>query len=219
MRLAFHGHACVRLDHAGTALVIDPGTLSRSVDALDGATGVFITHDHPDHVDVDVVVPALWAHPSLEVFAAGPAADVLHTAGAPGERVHAVEPGQSLTFGAAHVVVGGGAHALIHPKIPRAVNVTYLVELGGRVIYHPGDSFDLPDRDVDVLLVPVSGPWMKLGEAIDYAASSSAPYVVPVHDALLSEVGHAMAQRQLATAALAGEHDYRRLAVGQTLRL
>ncbi|WP_425953612.1 MBL fold metallo-hydrolase [Xylanimonas sp. McL0601] len=219
MRLTFHGHACVRLDHADTALTIDPGTLSQAASALDGATAVLVTHDHADHVDVGAVVAALGSSPGLEVFASGPAAAALVAGGAPAGRVHALVPGQELALGGAHVVVGGGEHALIHAKIPRALNVTFLVELGGRSVYHPGDSFDAPGREVDVLLTPVSAPWMKLGEAMDYAAAATAPYVVPVHDALLSEVGHAMVGRQLGNRDLAGDHEYARLAVGESLTL
>ncbi|GAB2469994.1 MBL fold metallo-hydrolase [Xylanimonas ulmi] len=217
MRLTFHGHACVRLDHADTALAIDPGSFSQAASALDGASAILITHDHADHMDVDALTAALTANPSLEVYASGPAAQSLRAGGAPVGAVHAVEPGQELTLGGARIVVGGGAHALIHSKIPQAVNVTFLVELDGRVVYHPGDSFDPPGRDVDVLLTPVSGPWMKLAEAIDYAASARAPYVVPIHDVLLSEVGNRMAQRHVGDRDLAGKHEYRRLALGQSL--
>jgi L-ascorbate metabolism protein UlaG (beta-lactamase superfamily) len=219
VRLTFHGHACVRLDDGATALVIDPGTFAQAASALAGATAVLVTHDHPDHVDTGPVVAALAGDGGLEVFASGPAAQVLVEAGAPAERVHAVEPGQELTVGDARIVVGGGRHALIHELVPRAVNVTYLVELGGRVVYHPGDSFVPPGRGVDVLLTPVSGPWMKLGEAMDYARATSSGYVVPVHDALLSDVGHGLTQRMMSNPALTGEHVYARLTPGESLTL
>lgn len=219
MRLTFFGHACVRLDADGTALVLDPGNLSRAASALDGAAAVLITHDHADHVDVPVVVAALDADPRLVVYASGPAAQALTAAGAPTDRVHVAAPGDELTIGAARVVVGGGEHALIHPKIPQAVNVTFLVEADGRRVFHPGDSFDLPGTAVEVALTPVSGPWMKLAEALDYAAAVDAAYLVPIHDALASEVGHAMAARQLSVPALAGQHTYTRLRAGESLPL
>ncbi|ACZ30765.1 Zn-dependent hydrolase of the beta-lactamase fold-like protein [Xylanimonas cellulosilytica DSM 15894] len=217
MRLTFHGHACVRLDNDDTILTLDPGAYSQAASALTGATAVLVTHDHQDHVDVAAVVAAMRADPVLPVYASGPAAQTLVDGGAPADRVHAVRPGQELTVGAARVVVGGGDHALIHPRIPQAVNVTYRVEFGGRSVYHPGDSFDLPAGPVDVLLTPVSGPWMKLGEAIDYAAAAEAPVLVPIHDALLTEIGHGMTQRQLSAPALVGERSYRRLRPGESL--
>jgi L-ascorbate metabolism protein UlaG (beta-lactamase superfamily) len=47
MRLIKYTHACVRLEHDGRALVIDPGTWSEPA-ALDGATAVLVTHEHFD---------------------------------------------------------------------------------------------------------------------------------------------------------------------------
>lgn len=235
MHLTFHGHACVSLglpgttpDAAGT-LVIDPGTFSDTATALAGARTVLITHDHPDHVDVPALVEHLAASVDTQVWATGPAASALREAGAPGDRVHEVTPGQVLDVAGARVTVGGGEHALIHPEVPRAVNVTYLVEpagagaggVGGGSVFHPGDSYDppaaLPEAGLGVLLVPVSGPWMRLSEAIDFARSVPAGFVVPIHDGLLSEIGHALVGRWLDTARLGGDYTYARLAPGESL--
>jgi L-ascorbate metabolism protein UlaG (beta-lactamase superfamily) len=135
--------------------------------------------------------------------------------------VHEVAPGQVLDVAGARVTVGGGDHAVIHPEVPRAVNATYLVEVGGVSVYHPGDSYVVPvaapGGGLDVLLVPVSGPWMRLAEAIDFARSVPAGAVVPIHDALLSEVGHTLIGRWLDTARLGGQYAYSRLSAGESL--
>jgi len=223
MQLTFHGHACVSLtlpDGGGT-LVIDPGTFSDTASALMGATAVLITHDHFDHVDVPAVAEFLVSSPGVGVWASGPAADALRDGGAPSNQVQEVTPGQVLDVAGARVTVGGGDHALIHPEVPRAVNVTYLIEVDRQSLYHPGDSYEaptrLPDDGLDVLLVPVSGPWMRLAEAIDFARSVPAGAVVPIHDALLSEIGHTLTGRWLDTARLGGEYTYSRLTIGEAL--
>jgi L-ascorbate metabolism protein UlaG (beta-lactamase superfamily) len=155
------------------------------------------------------------------VWATGPAADALREGGAPAGQVHEVEPGQVLDVVGARVTVGGGDHALIHPEVPRAVNATYLVETGGTSVYHPGDSYvapaAVPEGGLDVLLVPVSGPWTRLAEAIDFARSVPTRAVVPIHDALLSEVGHTLTGRWLDTARLGGQYTYARLVPGESL--
>ena len=223
MQLTFHGHACVSLTlpDGGSTLVIDPGTFSDTATALTGAEAVLITHDHVDHVDVPAVVEFLASNPAVHVWASGPAAVALRNGGAPANQVQEVEAGQVLDVVGARVTVGGGDHAVIHPEVPRAVNVTYLVELDGQTLYHPGDSYEAPaqrpDEGVDVLLVPVSGPWMRLAEAIDFARSVPAGAVVPIHDALLSEIGHTLTARWLDTARLGGEYTYSRLAPGEAL--
>jgi L-ascorbate metabolism protein UlaG (beta-lactamase superfamily) len=222
MQLTFHGHACVSLSLPdGGTLVIDPGTFSDTTAALTGAAAVLITHDHFDHVDVPPLAAFLASHPNVQVWASGPAAATLVEGGGPADRVHDVTPGQVLDAAGARVTVGGGDHAVIHPEIPRAVNMTYLIELDGQSLYHPGDSYDapaqLPDSGLDVLLVPVSGPWTKLADAIDFARSVPAGAVVPIHDAPLSEIGHTLTGRWLDAQRLGGDYTYSRLTAGESL--
>ena len=223
MELTFHGHACVSLSlsDAGGTLVIDPGTFSDTTSALTGADAVLITHDHFDHVDVPVVVEFLRSNLDAHVWAAAPAAHALLEDGAPAEQVHEAKPSQVLDIAGARVTVGGGDHAVIHPEIQRAVNVTYLVEIEGASVFHPGDSYDapaeLPEDGLDVLLVPVSAPWMKMRDAIDFARSVPARVVVPIHDVFLSELGHTLTARWLDTARLGGHYTYTRLPVGESL--
>ena len=52
MRITKLGHACVRIEHAGVTVVIDPGVFT-DVGAVDGADAVLITHEHPDHYLAD----------------------------------------------------------------------------------------------------------------------------------------------------------------------
>ena len=52
MRITKFGHACVRIEHDGQVVVIDPGAFTER-EAVDGATAVLITHEHADHLDVD----------------------------------------------------------------------------------------------------------------------------------------------------------------------
>src|SRR4029077_6834238 len=79
----------------------------------------------------------------------------------------------------------GHTHAVIHPDIPPVANVGYLID---GTVYHPGDAYFVPDADVETLLLPTSGPWMKLGEAADYVRAARPDRVVQIHEMLLSEI-------------------------------
>ena len=61
MMLTKFTHSCVRLEKDGKVLVFDPGNFSETDLALAGADAVLITHEHPDHIDVDAVTAALLA--------------------------------------------------------------------------------------------------------------------------------------------------------------
>ncbi|MGW4720748.1 MBL fold metallo-hydrolase, partial [Nocardia sp. NPDC004260] len=46
MRITKFGHACVRLQHNGRSIVIDPGLMTPEPEALIGADAVLVTHQH-----------------------------------------------------------------------------------------------------------------------------------------------------------------------------
>ncbi|GAA3821980.1 MBL fold metallo-hydrolase [Cellulomonas soli] len=209
--LTLWGHSCVRFDGEAGALVIDPGVYSDLEHALDGAHGVLVTHEHPDHLAVDALAPRIGA--ALPLWGTAGAVDALVAAGADPEHVHVVHAGDELDVAGLHVQVTGEWHALIHRDVPLVHNVGYLVE--GRAL-HPGDAFVVPDGiDVDVLLTPVAGPWLRLADAVDFVRAVAPRRLVPVHDAMLSEIGRGATDGFLAR--LAGQPV--RLDVGESLTL
>ena len=56
MRITKFGHSCVRLEHDGKVVVVDPGMFT-DPEAVDGADAVVITHEHPDHYLPDNLAP------------------------------------------------------------------------------------------------------------------------------------------------------------------
>jgi L-ascorbate metabolism protein UlaG (beta-lactamase superfamily) len=183
MRITKFGHACVRLEHDGRVVVIDPGIFA-TPEALDGADAVLVTHEHPDHYD-----PAELRHTDAPIFTIDAVARQVRD-GAPDlvERLTVVEPDQDVDAGLPVRVVGE-LHAVIHPELPRFFNSGYVVTLGETLVYHPGDALTPPPLDVDVLCVPVSAPWLKASDAIEFAREVRAPRNLAIHDRVYSEFG------------------------------
>ncbi len=182
MRLTKLGHACVRLEKDGGVLVIDPGAFSGDA-ALDGADAVLVTHEHFDHVVPDSLRAALDGNPGLGLWAPAPVAEQFADFG---DRVHTVAHGDQLTAAGFGAHVYGSTHAVIHPDIPTCANVGFLVD--GEV-FHPGDSYTVPEESAATLLLPASGPWHSTREMIDYARAVAPRRGFFIHDALLSETG------------------------------
>jgi L-ascorbate metabolism protein UlaG (beta-lactamase superfamily) len=61
-------------------------------------------------------------------------------------------------------------------------NTGYMV---AEKFYFPGDNFHNPGKPVDVLALPVAGPWMKMSEAIDFAKQIKARTAFGVHDGMI----------------------------------
>jgi L-ascorbate metabolism protein UlaG (beta-lactamase superfamily) len=186
MKLTKYTHACVRITDGENRLVIDPGVFSEVETALDGIDAVLITHLHPDHVDTAKLVAAATANPDLRIW--GPV-DLLAQLGsepALADRLTRVGPNEKLQAGGFEVATFGGQHALIHPNIPTISNIGFLV---GGAVYHPGDSFAVPNASVEVALVPLHAPWSKTSEVVDYTVSVRARRAFQIHDSLLTPIG------------------------------
>jgi L-ascorbate metabolism protein UlaG (beta-lactamase superfamily) len=195
MKLTKYEHACVVFEKEGASFVIDPGSFSPdAATIIAGAEAILLTHEHFDHVNEAAINAALADRPDLRVY--GPAATSRMFGAHPGQFT-AVAAGDLLDIGGFGISVHGHTHAVIHPDIPPVVNVGYLVDA---TVYHPGDAYFVPDASIETLLLPTSGPWMKLGEAADYVRAARPERVVQIHEMLLSDIGLNLA------AALLGEN-------------
>jgi L-ascorbate metabolism protein UlaG (beta-lactamase superfamily) len=217
MELIKYTHSCVRLEKEGRVLVLDPGNFSgreELAEVLDGADALLITHVHPDHLDAAPVQEHLRAHPGLEVHAPASVAaglrEALGEVAGEGRRIHDAGPEAVLEVAGFTVRTFGGQHALIHPLIRTVDNIGYLVD---DTVYHPGDSLVVPHGlSAPVLLAPIHAPWNKMAEVIDFVVSVRPERVFQIHDALLSQNGFGVLEKQLT--AFAGKYgvEYRHLA-------
>lgn len=211
MRIVKFGHACVRVEHDGVAVVIDPGVFTE-VAALDGADAVLITHEHADHYLPDHLRATDAPVFTIEAVAAKIRQDAPEVA----DRVTVVAPGEEFGAGLPVRAVGE-LHAVIHPEFPRFHNCGYVLTAGEEKVYHPGDALTAPEEEVDLLCVPVSAPWLKASEAIDFARAVQAPRNLAIHDRIYSETGLGIVDGHMNAFLPDAGQEYVRLADGAEL--
>ena len=209
MRITKFRHAAVRIEGDGAALVIDPGMFTEP-EAVDGVAAVLVTHEHPDHLDVDRL-----RRVEVPVYAGVGVAEALRER-APdvAERLQVVADGDEVIAAGMRVTVHGRQHAVIHEDIPRIVNTAFLVE---DEVFHPGDSWTPPPHPVPTLLVPVHAPWMRVAEAVDFARAHAEGTAVAVHDGLLNDDGLAVTERMMGGLLEASGQRYLRVVPGSDL--
>jgi L-ascorbate metabolism protein UlaG (beta-lactamase superfamily) len=176
MRLTRYGHSCVLVEDGDARVLLDPGIFSVGFEDLRALTGVLVTHQHPDHLDVARLGPLLEANPDARLHCDEGSAGQLDL---PHVVVH---DGDVLDLGTP-VRVAGSQHAVIHPELPRVPNVGYLV---AERFFTPGDALTVPDADVEVLGLPTAAPWLKLTEAVQLLRDIGPRRAFPVHDAVLA---------------------------------
>jgi L-ascorbate metabolism protein UlaG (beta-lactamase superfamily) len=209
MRIVKYTHACVRLESGDRALVIDPGSFSEE-EPLDGAEAVLITHEHVDHLDT----AKLARHPDLRIWTNAAVADLLTDVDP--ERVEVVAAGSAFTAAGFEVEVYGERHEVIHPDLPDVPNVGFLVDGS---FFHPGDAFTVLDRPIQTLLVPISAPWLRGRDSVDYIRAVKPGLALAAHDGLLNDIGLDVQSGLVERLSAAAGIEYRRLDPGTALDL
>lgn len=221
------GQAGFLLRGGGASLLVDPYLTTAgarrfpppfpAADAA-GVDAVLVTHEHGDHLDIDVArafaeagSPARWVVPE-------PVADRLESLGIRRELIEPAQPGRPVTVGPVRIdplpahhgvdmADAYGTGAELSGGLVRFLG--YVVDLGGTRVYHSGDCLaydglaeELARLDAHVVLLPINGRDaereargivgnMSAEEAVDLAVRAGAEVLVPMHwDMFEGNPGH-----------------------------
>lgn len=177
MKITKLGHCCLLIETKGKRLLTDPGSYTvESHSKLENIDAILFTHEHQDHYHSESLKIILEKNPKAAVYANLSVSELLTKEGI----AHTVVVhGEQVLFEGIPLQGIGEKHAMMHSSIPVSTNLGYFID---DKLWYPGDAFTNPERSVEILALPVSGPWMKLGEAIDYALLLKPKRVFPVHD-------------------------------------
>lgn len=204
MKIIKYEHACMIVENNGESLVVDPGEFTTDLIIPNNIVGVVITHEHADHLDNGHLRAIVAKNPNA-IIVAHPDVVTTHLNEF---TTHSVVANEQITIGSFDLKFFGGQHAAIFSDMPPLANLGVLIN---DRLYYPGDSFSVPDHNVEILALPVGAPWLKISETIEFLTTIKPRLAFPTHDAVLSQIGKSLPDRMIPPIAQKIGAEYRRL--------
>jgi L-ascorbate metabolism protein UlaG (beta-lactamase superfamily) len=191
VQITFLGHACFLLEDGGTTVLIDPfltgnPKAARSADEVEPDV-ILLTHGHQDHYGDVIGIAKRTGAPVLAIVElAGEIAGELGD----GHQVFDPNLGGTIDFEWGWVKLVQAWHTSTTPNGTVNTPAGLIVQLGGKTIYHVGDTALFSDLQlighragpIDVAFVPIGGHYtMDRHDAVTAADFIGAKQVIPCH--------------------------------------
>ncbi|MFZ2886630.1 MAG: MBL fold metallo-hydrolase [Minisyncoccia bacterium] len=210
MKITKIGHCCLVIEESGVKIMTDPGSFSTEQNTVTGLDAVVITHEHHDHLHVESMREVMKNNPQAVVISNSSVAKLLE---AEGIKAQIVEGTASTAVKNIAIEACDAKHEEIFEEIGQVQNTGYFIG----PLFYPGDAYGDPKKPIDILALPVAGPWCKLADAIRFALRVKPQKAFPVHDAVLvpgiSGFVHMLPQKVLGEKGI----DFRPLKAGEVV--
>ncbi|HEY4496927.1 MAG TPA: MBL fold metallo-hydrolase [Candidatus Paceibacterota bacterium] len=177
-------HSCLLLEKDGKKLLIDPGSFSFvegkiKPEDIGPVDIILITHQHTDHYFPEALKKIL----SLKEPKIITSDEIGALLTGEGIKYHAIFDGDEIDIDGFNIKAINAAHGLT-PTLPPH-NFAYLID--GKLL-HPGDSMSVSnDIKCDVLALPISAPWARMIDLLEFGAKFNASKIIPIHEKILAD--------------------------------
>jgi L-ascorbate metabolism protein UlaG (beta-lactamase superfamily) len=180
MKITKYGHCCLLIEDKEVRVLTDPGSYTTVQNELKNIDVVLITHEHGDHFHIESVKNILKNNPEVLIVTNTSVNELLKKENILNTKI--VEDGESFEYKG--IVLNG--HGKDHVEIYKNISTGYFI---GERLYYPGDAFFNPGKQVEILLLPVQGPWCRVKDSIEFTLDLKPKIAIPVHDGQLNNFG------------------------------
>lgn len=186
MKITKFGQCCLLIETVNKRILTDPGRFSVSQNEVSDIDLILITHEHADHLHVESLQAIIKNNPQATVITNEGVGKMLSDLAIPYQVLK--EAQETLVYGVS-IEAFEGKHVEIFEDFGQVQNTGFFID---KSLFYPGDAYINPQKPVEVLALPVSGPWCKASDAITYACTLNPKKAFPVHDAVLNADGTAL---------------------------
>jgi L-ascorbate metabolism protein UlaG (beta-lactamase superfamily) len=170
MKITKFVHSCLLVETPERVALFDPGVMSTAsidLEQISRLDDIFITHVHPDHMDVEFIRKLIAKFPMVRITSTNEAVQQL---GRESIKATATPP--------AGVEFFDSPHESTEPLFPtpEQIGIHYLDKLSD-----PGDSHSFKETKA-ILALPMTAPWGTNINAAKLALELKPQHVLPIHD-------------------------------------
>lgn len=181
MTITKYIHSCLLLEKAGRQLLFDPGKFSFIEGLVDpsafaGVSYIIITHDHPDHLDVNAL-KQIVALSQAEVWSTEEVVEKLKPEGI---AVQLIQEGNCQLGPFALQAISVSHEPILGDELPTMF--AFLID--GSVL-NVADSFSdrlLAYKGIELLMLPVTAPFLTELSVASFAEAMQPKQIIPLHD-------------------------------------
>ncbi|MBQ2660637.1 MBL fold metallo-hydrolase [Candidatus Saccharibacteria bacterium] len=179
MKITKFEHSGLAIEKDGRVILCDPVEYNNILPPFDNVAAVIITHKHSDHLQLELITKIIAANSAARIFCPADASPLLK-----GSIV--VRDGEEREVENFKIKFFGKNHASVVPEQIPCENIGFVID---DQFANPGDAFTPVPVQPEVLCVPISAPWCKISDCVEYIKSVNPQIVIPMHDAVLSDMG------------------------------
>ena len=181
MKIKKLGHCCLVIEINGTRIMTDPGSYTLEDQVKEKNIDlILITHEHADHFHIESLQQILKNNSRAKIITNNGVGKLLASEGIEYE---VLENKISKNISGVELEAHDCKHEEIFEEIGQVQNTGFFIE---KKLFYPGDAFYNPGKSVEILALPVAGPWTRIKDAMRYVLDIKPKICFPVHDGMLS---------------------------------
>ena len=177
MKIKKLGHCCLVIEVDGKRIMTDPGSWTVEEQKKEfNIDLIIITHEHQDHIHIESLKKIIENNPNVKIVTNKGVGKLLDIEGV---KYEVLESKIVKEVCGVELEAHDCRHEEIFEEYGQVQNTGYFIS---KRLFYPGDAFYNPGKPVEILALPVAGPWTNIKSAINYALEIKPKYAFPVHD-------------------------------------